>query len=59
MAHSRTDHPLLFDCTPAPFSLQVVADTLTNARARAGTAATNYVEYCENADTMDRLRFKS
>ena len=33
MAHSRTDHPLLFDCTPALFSLQVVADTLTNARA--------------------------
>jgi hypothetical protein len=28
MAHSRTDHPLLFDCTPALFSLQVVADTL-------------------------------
>lgn len=25
----------------------------------AGTAATNYVEYCENADTMDTLRFKS
>ena len=25
----------------------------------AGTAATNYVEYCENADTMDALRFKS
>jgi hypothetical protein len=24
-----------------------------------GTAATNYVEYCENADTMDMLRFKS
>jgi len=28
MAHSRTDHPLLFDCTPALFSLQVIADTL-------------------------------
>jgi len=25
----------------------------------AGTAATNYVEYCGNADTMDMLRFKS
>jgi hypothetical protein len=25
----------------------------------AGTAATNYVEYCENADTIDLLRFKS
>ncbi len=25
----------------------------------AGTAATNYVEYCENADTMDMFRFKS
>jgi hypothetical protein len=25
----------------------------------AGTAATNYVEYCENADTIDMLRFKS
>lgn len=25
----------------------------------AGTAATNYVEYCENSDTMDTLRFKS
>ena len=25
----------------------------------AGSAATNYVEYCENADTMDALRFKS
>jgi hypothetical protein len=25
----------------------------------AGTAATNYVEYCENADTIDTLRFKS
>ena len=24
----------------------------------AGTAATNYVEYCENADTIDLLRFK-
>lgn len=23
-----------------------------------GTAATNYVEYCENADTIDTLRFK-
>lgn len=25
----------------------------------AGTAATNYVEYCGNADTIDTLRFKS
>lgn len=25
----------------------------------AGTAATNYVEYCGNADTIDILRFKS
>ena len=25
----------------------------------AGTAATNYVEYCENAVTLDVLRFKS
>jgi transposase len=25
----------------------------------AGPAATNYVEYCENADTIDMLRFKS
>ena len=25
----------------------------------AGTAATNYVEYCKNADTIDMLRFKS
>src|SRR5215475_6322717 len=25
----------------------------------AGTAATNYVEYCENADAIDMLRFKS
>ena len=25
----------------------------------AGTAATNYVEYCENSDTIDVLRFKS
>ena len=25
----------------------------------AGTAATNYVEYCENSDSMDALRFKS
>jgi len=25
----------------------------------AGTAATNYVEYCENADTIDMFRFKS
>jgi transcriptional regulator with XRE-family HTH domain len=25
----------------------------------AGTGATNYVEYCENADTIDTLRFKS
>jgi hypothetical protein len=25
----------------------------------AGTAATNYVEYCENAETIDLLRFKS
>jgi hypothetical protein len=25
----------------------------------AGTTATNYVEYCENADTIDMLRFKS
>jgi hypothetical protein len=25
----------------------------------AGTAATNYVEYCENADTIDMSRFKS
>lgn len=25
----------------------------------AGTAAKNYVEYCENSDTMDILRFKS
>jgi hypothetical protein len=24
-----------------------------------GTAATNYVEYCENSDTIDILRFKS
>jgi hemerythrin-like domain-containing protein len=24
-----------------------------------GTAATNYVEYCGNADTIDILRFKS
>ena len=24
-----------------------------------GTAATNYVEYCGNADTIDMLRFKS
>jgi len=25
----------------------------------AGTAATNYVEYCNNSDTIDLLRFKS
>jgi hypothetical protein len=25
----------------------------------AGTAASNYVEYCENSDTIDMLRFKS
>jgi hypothetical protein len=25
----------------------------------AGTAATNYVEYCGNADAIDTLRFKS
>jgi hypothetical protein len=25
----------------------------------AGTAATNYVEYCENSDSIDVLRFKS
>jgi hypothetical protein len=25
----------------------------------AGTVATNYVEYCENADAIDTLRFKS
>jgi hypothetical protein len=25
----------------------------------AGTAATNYVEYCENADAIDTLRFRS
>lgn len=25
----------------------------------AGTAATNYVEYCGNADTIDTLRFKT
>ena len=25
----------------------------------AGKAATNYVEYCENADTIDTLRFRS
>ena len=25
----------------------------------AGTAATNYVEYCENAETIDMVRFKS
>jgi hypothetical protein len=25
----------------------------------AGSAATHYVEYCENADTIDTLRFKS
>ena len=25
----------------------------------AGTAATNYVEYCENADNIDTLRLKS
>jgi hypothetical protein len=25
----------------------------------AGTASKNYVEYCENADTIDTLRFKS
>jgi hypothetical protein len=25
----------------------------------AGTVATNYVEYCENADTIDMVRFKS
>ncbi|WMT73411.1 hypothetical protein [Bradyrhizobium sp. Ash2021] len=25
----------------------------------AGTAATNYVEYCGNADTIDMVRFKS
>jgi hypothetical protein len=25
----------------------------------AGTAATNYVEYCENADAIDTLRLKS
>ena len=25
----------------------------------AGNAATHYVEYCENADTIDTLRFKS
>ena len=25
----------------------------------AGTAAKNYVEYCENADTIDMMRFKS
>jgi hypothetical protein len=25
----------------------------------AGTAATNYVEYCENADKIDMLRLKS
>jgi hypothetical protein len=24
-----------------------------------GTAATNYVEYCDNADTIDMVRFKS
>jgi len=25
----------------------------------AGTAATNYVEFCENADKIDMLRLKS
>ena len=25
----------------------------------AGTAATNYVEYCENSEMMDTMRFKS
>jgi hypothetical protein len=25
----------------------------------AGTAATNYVEYCENSETIDMVRFKS
>ena len=30
-----------------------------HAELAAGTAAMNYVEYCENADTIDTLRFKS
>ena len=32
---------------------------LCHQELAGGTAATNYVEYCENADTIDMLRFKS
>ena len=32
---------------------------LCHQELAGGTAATNYVEYCENSDTMDTLRFKS
>ncbi len=32
---------------------------LCHQELAAGTAATNYVEYCENADTIDAVRFRS
>ena len=59
------DETALFRAEPALLrDMERVCSFCTHKRRchqelAAGTAATNYVEYCENSDTMDTLRFKS
>ena len=59
------DEAALFRAEPALLrDMERVCSFCTHKRRchqelAAGTAATNYVEYCENSDTMDTLKFKS
>ena len=59
------DETALFRAEPALLrDMERVCSFCTHKRRcreelAAGTAATNYVEYCENSDTIDILRFKS
>lgn len=54
---SRAGPALLRDMERVLFVLHAQASVPSGTRG--GTAATSYAEYCENADTMDMLRFKS
>ena len=59
------DETALFRAEPALLrDMERVCSFCTHKRRchqelAAGTAATNYVEYCENSDAMDTLRSKS
>ena len=59
------DETALFRAEPALLrDMERVCSFCTHKRRchqelAAGTAATNYVEYCENADTIDMLRLTS